>query len=130
MYVFNKWGLVFLLLLLGIQGVHAQKRVADDSLQTAPRWQAPVVIDRWIAPDKGLHLLGSMMVTIAATKTMQQEFGVNYRSGMKWAMGFTFSLGVGKELWDSTKPHNIFSWKDLSADVLGIFLGRCILEFK
>lgn len=130
MSVFNKLLLAIVFLFLGIQGVRAQNFVPPDSTHRAGALQKRPVIDRWIAPDKGLHLLGSMMLTVAGTKTLQQNFGFKYHTGMRWAMGFTFSLGVSKELWDSTKPHNIFSWKDLSADVVGILLGRCILEIR
>ncbi len=108
---------------------HAQPIAQNDSLHVHPRVKAPVK-DRWIAPDKGLHLLGSMMVTIAGTKTLQQNYGFKYRDGMKWAMGFTFCLGLGKEVRDSRQPHNIFSWKDLTADIVGILIGRGILELK
>lgn len=118
-----------LFLFLGIATTHAQSAAKADSIQTVKIKSAPV-IDRWIAPDKGLHLLGSMMVTIAGTKTLQQNLNFSKHNGMKWAVGFTFSLGVSKELWDSTRPHNIFSWKDLCADVLGIAVGGLILDLE
>lgn len=111
--------------------LQAKPWASKDSL--ADRAQVQIneeISDRWIAPDKGLHLLGSMMLTIAGSKTLRQNFGLKSHSSTKWAMGFTFCLGFGKEVRDSTRPHNIFSWKDLTADVLGILIGRTILELK
>ena len=37
-------------------------------------------------------------------------------------------LGLGKEFWDRNQKDNIFSWKDLSADVLGILIGITLLQ--
>jgi uncharacterized protein YfiM (DUF2279 family) len=117
------------LLFLGFAPCFGQVSAKNDSLNIARKPAKPIV-DKWIAPDKGLHLLGSMMTTIAGTKTLQHHFAIDAHKGRLWAAGFTFSLGVGKELWDSTKPHNKFSWKDLCADVAGMLLGGLILDFE
>ncbi len=100
---------------------------AGDSLKVQKR---VVLRDRWIAPDKGLHLLGSMMATVAFAKTQQQQFNVPFTAAKNRALVFSISLGLGKEFWDSTKKNNFFSWKDLTADCLGIVLGRALLEIK
>ncbi len=118
-----------LFLFFGIAPTHAQSAAKTDSAKTV-KIQPKPFIDHWVGPDKGLHLLGSMMVTIVTVKTLQQNMNVKKRNGKKWAVGFTLSLGVGKELWDSTKPNDIFSWKDLCADVAGIFLGGIILDLE
>jgi len=118
-----------LLLLLSVFFVRGAQISKQDSINIV-NGNKKIVVDRWIAPDKGLHLLGSMMTTIAVTKTLQQHADFRKASGMKWAVGFSFSLGIGKELWDSTKPRNFFSWKDLCADLVGITLGRLILELE
>lgn len=117
------------LLCARITSLWAKPRASKDSLTVNPLLNEEIV-DRWIAPDKGLHLLGSMMLTVAGSKTLQQNFGVKSQASKTWAMSFTFCLGVGKEVRDSTRPHNIFSWKDLTADIIGILIGRGILELK
>lgn len=117
------------LLFLGFAPCFGQVSAKNDSLIIS-RKPAETIVDKWIAPDKGLHLLGSMMTTIAGAKTLQQNFAIDSRKGRLWAAGFTFSLGVSKELWDSTKPHNKFSWKDLCADVAGMLLGGLILDLE
>jgi putative lipoprotein len=118
-----------LLLFLGFVPCFGQVSAKNDSLIIS-RKPAETIVDKWIAPDKGLHFLGSMMTTIAGAKTLQQNFAFDSRKGRLWAAGFTFSLGVSKELWDSTKPHNKFSWKDLCADVAGMLLGGLILDLE
>lgn len=86
--------------------------------------------DVWFAPDKGLHFLGSMMLTIASAKTLEQHFNFKRKKSLKFAVGFTVSLGIAKELNDARQKNNFFSWKDLTADCFGMILGRLILELK
>ncbi|MHB2149119.1 YfiM family protein [Calditrichota bacterium LG25] len=116
----------FLILFLWPLKVHGAQPVSADSVKL----QKPAIKDYWIAPDKGLHFLGSMMATIASAKTLEQQFDFNKERSRAWAIGFSISLGVAKELRDSRQPNNFFSWKDLTADCLGTALGRLILELK
>jgi uncharacterized protein YfiM (DUF2279 family) len=84
--------------------------------------------DSWFAPDKGRHLIGSMVTTIFLTKIGERDW--NMRSGDSRLMGvtITLSLGIGKEFIDQKNPRNIFSFRDLTADITGIVLGLLILE--
>ena len=86
--------------------------------------------DPWLAPDKGLHFLGSMMVTIAVAKTSQQYLDYPISKSRNFAFAFSFSLGLSKECYDATKPRNFFSWKDLMADGLGTLVGGLILALQ
>jgi uncharacterized protein YfiM (DUF2279 family) len=40
----------------------------------------------------------------------------------------SFSLGLGKEIYDHRKPSNRFSYKDLTADIVGIVIGVIIVS--
>ena len=86
--------------------------------------------DRWFGRDKGLHFVGSMISTVAVGKTSQIFFDQSKEQSLKIGVGFTFGLGLGKELWDSTKKNNKFSYKDLTADVLGILMGSILLNLE
>ncbi len=123
---FRKWFILGTLIFLWPLMVQGAQSVEPDSVKMV---KAPIRIDQWWAPDKGLHLIGSMMVTVGTAKTLEQQFALSRSQSRKWAMGFSFSLGLGKELRDSRQKHNFFSWKDLMADALGIVLGRLILGF-
>lgn len=84
--------------------------------------------DAWLSPDKGQHLIGSMMSTIAAAKFMQKFHHATKKKSRYVAAGFSLSLGTLKEFHDSFRPHGFFSRKDLAADVMGIFLGMIIIS--
>ena len=86
------------------------------------------ISDPWFSPDKGSHFIGSLISTIWLAKSMQEFSNVNNTKSIYWGSGLTFSLGMGKEIRDSFQPGNIFSWKDLTADCLGIGLGILLLR--
>jgi len=113
--------LAILLLAFWPFNVHGAQPVKSDSVKFKGR-------DLWLAPDKGLHFLGSMMVTVAGAKTMEQQFAWPKSKSCNWAIGFSVSLGIGKELRDASRKNNFFSWKDLVADCLGTAFGRLLLE--
>ena len=84
--------------------------------------------DPWFSPDKGSHFIGSLICTIGFAKSMQEFSNVKNDKSVYWGTGITFSLGLGKEIRDSFQPGNIFSYKDLAADCLGIGLGIMLLR--
>lgn len=85
--------------------------------------------DSWFGTDKGLHLLGSMMLTVAVTKTLQQK-NFTLKKARMFSGGFTVSIGIGKETYDSTQKGNHFSLKDLLADGVGILIANLILSIR
>jgi uncharacterized protein YfiM (DUF2279 family) len=84
--------------------------------------------DRWIAVDKGYHLIGSILSTTGISNSCMQFADIKKEKSIRIGAGFTFALGLSKELWDGHKKDNIFSWKDLTADVLGILIGTALLQ--
>jgi uncharacterized protein YfiM (DUF2279 family) len=98
----------------------------SDSLVSRINENETKLNDRWVAPDKGLHLVGSAILMIGSAKSLQRFAGYGRSRSMNWSFGFTFSLGIGKEIYDRTRPGNLFSYKDLTADILGCCIG-CIL---
>ena len=87
-----------------------------------------IIRDDWFSYDKGYHLLGSFMLTVAGTKTFQEFTDKNAHSSKVWAVSITLAFGLGKELYDSTRMINHFSFKDLIADIVGITLGLVVLN--
>jgi uncharacterized protein YfiM (DUF2279 family) len=86
--------------------------------------------DPWLAMDKGFHLIGSMMMTVGTAKTLEKYTEVNASDSKKYAWSFSLCVGLGKEFWDSTRPDNKFSVRDLTADLLGIIIGMIILNIE
>ncbi len=102
-------------------------RVVGDSSAKA---KTEVKVDPWTSADKGQHLLGSMMLTVAAAKSLQKFYSVDSRQA-KWnAAAITISVGIGKEISDYFRPGHVCSYKDLLADGLGILLGQIILNIR
>lgn len=79
--------------------------------------------DRWFAYDKLLHLSISANLVgggFRGSHYILKESEVRSR----WvACLSTLSFGILKEVWDSHKPDNFFSLKDLTADIAGITIG-------
>lgn len=83
--------------------------------------------DTWFSPDKGYHLVGSMIGTTFFGQISQHGFSSNSQESRYIGAGITFSLGLAKEIYDCGKPNNIFSWKDLTANCVGIMIGIVLL---
>jgi len=85
-------------------------------------------IDRWISVDKGYHLIGSIISTTGISNSCIRFAEIEKNKSIQIGVGFTFAFGLGKEFWDGYHKNNIFSWKDLTADVLGILIGAALLQ--
>jgi len=83
--------------------------------------------DTWFSPDKGYHLIGSMISTTFIGQLSQRGFDSSLQKSQYIGAGMTFSLGLAKELYDSGKTNNMFSWKDLAANCVGILFGTILL---
>lgn len=86
--------------------------------------------DSFFGRDKGYHFLGSLMSTILIAKSSEDIYDYKLPKQKQAGMAITLSLGISKELIDSTKKNNMFSWKDLAADLLGIAAAILILDIK
>jgi putative lipoprotein len=80
--------------------------------------------DRWLAPDKANHFLGSLMLS-SATFLGFAATNNNHEQSLVAAIGGTILIGVGKEIWDMYHPGTP-SWKDLTADALGALIGGLV----
>lgn len=78
---------------------------------------------RWLGSnwDKILHYSVCLFISVA-TWAVCFAYG---RHGWGLALGVIvpLSVGVAKELFDSTQPGNEFSWGDLAADAIGTAVG-------
>lgn len=107
---------VLVFLLISFSALHAGTTAAKDSSRNAVQ---PTYNDPFWAKDKAQHAIGSFFITGLALQSLQ-KMGLSYHSSRLWAVSFSFSIGVGKEIRDSRQPRNRFSIPDLIADALGI----------
>ncbi len=126
MYVFR-----LLILLLMLTGFAWAGCPADSLRQNAPRVSTPSVpADPWLGVDKGLHFVGSLMATVAVSKSMQRFAAYPASRSVAYGFGVSMSLGTVKEIWDSRRPGHFFSIRDLTADLAGSMLGAYLSKLK
>ena len=96
---------------------------ASDAKQsdTIPKVKRPS--DPWFAEDKFAHFALSLTLTGASYHLIRCRLNQSDPRATVYSLGFSFGCGLGKEIWDSTRPKNHFSYKDLLYDVLGIGAG-------
>jgi len=88
------------------------------------------ISDSWFGLDKGQHFTGSLIGTILLSQVNNRHFNINKSNSKAISVGIIFSFGITKELFDSRKEKNIFSWKDLVANIAGIVSGIAILGIR
>lgn len=79
--------------------------------------------DKWLGSDKFAHFTLSLFVSAISYKMYHDNYYNKKNSSILFSSGFTLTLGLGKEFYDSTRPNNKFGYRDLIADVLGIGAG-------
>ena len=84
--------------------------------------------DEWFSKDKGMHLAGSFISTGFVMMSGNRWLNLNKQKSKIVGISFTFSLALGKEIYDSRQENNHFSYKDLTADMLGIVLAIIIFR--
>ena len=101
---------------------------SDDKNNEIRNLKESKIPDRFFAPDKAQHLMGSLISTVFIYKVFEGSADAGTRESRYLAGGITLSLGISKEIFDSKDPKNHFSWKDLIADIAGIGLGFIIIN--
>jgi len=121
--------LIILLLFLCLQHLSAGERSKslDTYLNSFALGKEMGKSGSWFSADKGYHIVGSMICTTFIGELSKKRFDSTPQKAQIIGAGTTFSLGLAKEIYDSGKPNNIFSWKDLSANCVGILIGMLLL---
>ncbi|MBN2354974.1 hypothetical protein JXO59_02615 [candidate division KSB1 bacterium] len=83
----------------------------------------PAPKDQWFARDKADHFMVSAFLTGCAYYAAQKEARLSESAGKNFAVGFSLSLGIFKEVYDGLSGKGNASFKDLGADALGTGLG-------
>ncbi len=121
--------LIILLLFLSLQQLSAGERpeTLDTYFKSFALGKKIDKSDSWFSPDKGYHIVGSMICTTFIGELSRKRFETTSREARIIGAGTTFSLGLAKEIYDSGKTNNIFSLKDLTANCVGIIIGVFLL---
>lgn len=118
----------FIILIGNVKSQDSLKFVETDS----SKYVNPKITlsESWFGLDKGQHFTGSLIGTIMLSQVNNRYFDINKSNSKMIGVGIVFSIGITKELFDSKKNNNIFSWKDLVANVAGIITGIAVMEIK
>jgi putative lipoprotein len=84
--------------------------------------------DKWFTRDKMDHAITSAFVTAFGYYVARKECELTVRGASRSAIGFSFSLGLGKEVYDCTLRKSRFSIKDIAADLVGSGIGLLLLR--
>jgi len=84
--------------------------------------------DLWLAKDKADHLICSAFLVGFGYYVAKQEMHTNQDRAGNLAVGFSFSLGIAKELYDQFGRKQKVSWKDLVADLFGCGFGYALIS--
>ena len=106
----------------------SNKTFSVDSLQSNKNNSHLHSQDNWIAKDKGMHLVGSFIVSGATTLSLKRFRGYSGTKSLNIGVSFSFGLGIIKEIYDGKQENNKFSYKDLSADLIGSLLAYIVFK--
>lgn len=84
--------------------------------------------DEWFGSDKFKHFGISLLLTVSLKVLADNALSFDRDPATFSAAGLTFATGFGKEVCDDTKPNNIFSLKDLVADLAGVLTGVLLVS--
>ncbi len=121
-------GFVFFILIANVNSQDSLRYNNSDSLKI--NTHEIKTLDSWTSIDKGQHFVGSLIGTIMLSQVNNRYFNVDKLHSKNIGAGIVFSIGLTKELFDSKKENNIFSWKDLVANIAGIVTGLAIMEIN
>ena len=83
--------------------------------------------DQWFSQDKAHHFMVSAFLTGFSYYAFKQEFGQSSESAATAAVSVSFSIGIGKEIYDGVSGKGTPSWKDIVADAAGVMFGILIV---
>ncbi|KAA3617178.1 MAG: DUF2279 domain-containing protein [Calditrichaeota bacterium] len=75
-----------------------------------------------------MHIIGSFISTGITRLALKRYAGFSDSKSVNIALSFSFSLGLAKEIHDSRQERNIFSYKDISANLLGSLLAYLVVK--
>ncbi len=119
--------LITLFALVFCNTARAQTQV-DNRVDTGATVLKPLAKDAWISKDKADHLIASAFMAGAQYYLLHRELERSHEQSLGIAIGGTFVIGLGKEIYDHVSRSGKPSVKDVIADVLGIAAATVLLS--
>ncbi|MCR4438638.1 MAG: hypothetical protein QHJ34_05130 [bacterium] len=102
-----------------------QSTASDTATKPAAMLTMPMR-DSLLGEDKAHHALLSVFLAAAGYYLARDEASWSKKSSVAFAAGFSFSFGVGKEVYDKRSGRGHASIGDLVADVAGLAFGLAL----
>ena len=83
--------------------------------------------ENWFAIDKAQHFSYSFFIALGIQYLLVNKLDFEEDYAIPASLGFSFALGVVKELQDSKSKFGYFSQKDLFANSLGLVLASLVI---
>jgi uncharacterized protein YfiM (DUF2279 family) len=83
--------------------------------------------DKWVGSDKVKHFGASFLLVVLGKVGSKELLKFDRAASSVSAVGTALLVGFAKEIIDDLDPKNIFSLKDLIADLLGIAVALFLL---
>lgn len=90
--------------------------------------EKPLVVDRWLAPDKAKHLAVSACLAGLFYQSGRHFMGLGAGDSRQTASVATLAIGISKEIRDRGHPGSSASWRDLAADGAGVLAGLLVFS--
>lgn len=84
--------------------------------------------DKWLGSDKVKHFGASFLLVVLGKVGSRELLKFDRAASSTNAVGSALLVGFVKEVFDDLNPNNIFSLKDLVADLFGIALAFFMLS--
>ncbi|MBN2000853.1 hypothetical protein JW935_25105 [candidate division KSB1 bacterium] len=117
--------ILFVATLVYLSPAKALETAKPDTLRLKSRFW---VQDKWIGKDKGDHFVASAVLVGFGYYAARKELKI--QNSKTFAVGFSLSFGVLKEIFDGTARRGRPSYKDLAWDIAGIGLGYLIVNIN
>ena len=84
--------------------------------------------DSMLGKDKIAHAMASAYLAAVGYYLAREEASWSHERSLGFAVGFSLSFGVSKEIYDKYDINGTSSWRDMVANVCGIALGLLIIS--
>lgn len=83
--------------------------------------------DPWVGRDKALHVAGSALWTLSTQYVLVNKAGWTEDDALPAAIASAATVGLTKEIVDTTRPSGTASGRDLAANAVGIALAAGLI---
>jgi len=117
-------------ILFSIISLSAHEHYKNNSDSLRVQMPQKKINDQWFGRDKVHHFTVSAFLTGFGYYAAKNELNLSNIPARNFSIGFSFSFGLLKEIYDGSIKNSTASYKDIVADIAGTGAGLLILNIK